>query len=272
MWLPDPVAVNFVGLELRWYSLLFATGLACVWALMRLAATMRQLSPATDIDRLMLWISVGTVFGGRIGDLIFYRLFETKILLKIFIITEGGMSFHGGLIGVAIAILIFAALNGNSSLKLGDLAAGAAPIGLFCGRIGNLINQELFGIPTNVHWGIVFPAVDNLARHPSQLYEAFFEGIVLFSILYPQLYVQKIVKRPGLILGQFLVYYAVIRISIEPLRADAIWFDTRHFGVTLGQLYCVPMLAIGLLLIWKARHVGNAKATRGSSPNLHGAS
>jgi phosphatidylglycerol---prolipoprotein diacylglyceryl transferase len=251
---PDPVLLNLGYLNVKWYGVLFVIGLVAVWLLMRLSAKLRGDVAVSDIDSVMLWISIGAIFGGHIGDLVLYRISEyINHPTQTFFFTDGGMSFHGGLIGVCIAICFYAYSNGLDVLRLGDLAAGAAPIGLFFGRIGNLFNQELFGIDTDQPWGIVFSYAGGSPRHPTQIYEAVLEGAALLVILYPQLFRRSQISKPGMIFAEFLILYSIIRIGIEPLRADAQWIDFQVTRLTLGQLYCIPMLIFGSTIVWTVK-------------------
>jgi phosphatidylglycerol:prolipoprotein diacylglycerol transferase len=209
-----------------------------------------------QVDDLILWITLGVILGGRIGYVLFYRpdLFWTNPL-EVLQIWNGGMSFHGGFLGVAVAITVFARLNKIDLLRLADLVAPCVPFGLFFGRIANFINGELWGRPTDAPWGVIFPtAPDGLPRHPSQLYEAALEGLVLLLILRWATHRAKLLERRGMVAGLFLVFYAVFRIAVEFLREpDQHLPEALRGYATLGMLLSVPMLLAGLWLIARAR-------------------
>jgi phosphatidylglycerol:prolipoprotein diacylglycerol transferase len=221
---------------------------------------------ADHIGDLFVWAAVGVILGGRIGYVLFYGLvYETEKFLgepwRILAAWEGGMSFHGGAIGVALAVILFARRRGIDMVALGDLVAVAAPIGLFLGRIANFINGELYGKITDVPWSFQFPAaairapdgtvLSNPGRHPSQLYEAFLEGIVLFLILHFMVARFGALRRPGLVIAAFWIGYAVFRILVEVFFRDS---GQLVFGglVTMGTLLSLFMLGVGALFTWYA--------------------
>jgi phosphatidylglycerol:prolipoprotein diacylglycerol transferase len=204
-----------------------------------------------EFDDLLFYIVLGVIIGGRLGYSIIYDLGNViRSPLSVFYVWEGGMSFHGGLIGVCIAILVYASVKQKNWLVLGDFVAPLAPLGLAAGRVGNFINGELWGRPTDVPWAIVFPQSGSfVGRHPSQLYEFFFEGLVLFMILW----VFSKRQRPvGVISGLFLACYGFFRFSIEFMREPDQHLGLLSFGLSMGQWLCVPMIFIGLILVMRA--------------------
>lgn len=252
----DPILIHFTETTgVRWYGLMYVIGFIAFLILGRMRAR-KPGSPVTpeQVDDMMFYGAIGVIAGGRIGEMLFYQ-FPTLIQdpLKLFRLWEPGMSFHGGLLGVTIAMLLLARKWKLSPLKLGDFIAPLVPIGLGAGRMGNFINGELWGRPTDVPWGMWFRHVDPepLARHPSQLYEVFGEGILLFSILW--IYSKK--PRPtGAVTGLFLLGYGVARSTVEFFRVPD---NSNYFGIewlTEGQLLSIPMIIIGIwLLIWAYR-------------------
>src|SRR5437899_2964856 len=216
----DPVLVQLGPFAIRWYALAYIAGLVIGWRIMRRVCEQppRLLTP-DKIDDFLLWAALGVILGGRLGYVVFYKPSEFLAHpLQIFIIWEGGMSFHGGLLGVIVAILFFALRNGVSPLMLSDLVAIVAPIGLFFGRLANFINGELWGRASNVPWAMVFPHGGALPRHPSQLYQATFEGILLFALVFTVWKLADARRRPGLLTGIFCIGYGVARIVGELFR------------------------------------------------------
>ena len=217
----DPVLVSIGPFAIRWYALAYIAGLLlgwryCVWMARR---PPKVLAPAA-LDDFLVWATLGVVLGGRIGYVLFYNLpFYIEHPLEAIEVWKGGMSFHGGALGVVLALYLFCRQRQIRFFGLGDILVCAVPIGLFFGRIANFINGELWGRPTDVPWAMKFPnAPDQLPRHPSQLYEAFLEGIVLFSVLF---YLQRFTsarERPGLLGGAFLIGYGIARITVEFFR------------------------------------------------------
>jgi phosphatidylglycerol:prolipoprotein diacylglycerol transferase len=204
-------------------------------------------------DDFLFWATLGVILGGRLGYVFFYNL---DILwtdpLRTFAIWEGGMSFHGGLLGVTAAMLIFARKYKLPFLTLADIVAAATPIGLFFGRIANFINGELWGRPTEAPWGVIFPNADGLPRHPSQLYEAALEGIVLFSVLRLATHTRLTLKRPGLTTGIFLLCYGLFRASLENVRQPDSFMPDFPLGLTMGMMLSIPMIVFGGWLAYKA--------------------
>jgi phosphatidylglycerol:prolipoprotein diacylglycerol transferase len=257
----DPVLIQIGPLAIRWYALAYVAGILLGWRYAVGLAKNTRLwggQPPTctplQIDDLVLWITLGIILGGRIGYVLFY---DTALIwsdpLEILKVWHGGMSFHGGLLGVTVAVIGFARANKIDILKLGDLVAPAAPIGLGFGRIANFINGELWGRPTDLPWGVIFPHAGLEPRHPSQIYEALLEGLLLFIVLRLATHRFGWLQRRGGVAGLFLAGYALIRISLENVREPDAFMPNFPLGLTMGMLLSLPMLAIGAYLIWRAR-------------------
>ena len=247
----DPVALSLGPLQVHWYGLMYVIGFLGFLILGKKRAK-RKNSPVTpeQVDDMMFYGALGVVLGGRIGYMFFYN-FSTLVHdpISFFQVWDGGMSFHGGLLGVIVVMYVLAKKWNLKILQISDFVAPMIPIGLGAGRIGNFINGELWGKPTDVPWGMVFPQADQLARHPSQLYQFALEGILLFSILW--VYSNK--PRPlGSVSGLFLVAYGVFRFLIEFIREPDIQIGYIAWGwLTKGQLLSIPMIIVGIvLMIW----------------------
>ena len=257
----DPVALQLGPIAIRWYGLAYAAGLILGWLyLKRLIAAARlwgggkPVMTAEDIDELLLWMAGGVVLGGRLGHVLFYEpAYYLENPLQIFAIWRGGMAFHGGFLGSAIALFIFARLKGMAFLSVTDLVVTAVPIGLFFGRMANFVNGEIVGTVTDMPWGMVFPGWGDAPRHPAMLYEAALEGIALFLILRYLTHSKLSLTRAGLTTGVFMVGYALFRIFCELFKI----MDYRQFSpdypITKGMVYSLPMLALGLWFIVLAR-------------------
>ena len=243
----DPVAFEIFSLEIRWYSLSYIIGISIGWFLCK-KIFISDLDLKEKFDDYVTYLIVSIIIGGRLGYVLFYNpeyyLNNLTDTLKIW---QGGMSFHGGLIGVIIASVLYAKKNNQSVFIFTDLISLVAPIGIFFGRIANFINSELYGFETNIPWAVQFIQVDNLYRHPSQLYEAFFEGIILFLIL---LYFRNkgILKIPGLISGLFLIFYSTFRVIIEFFRVPDEQLGYIFFNLTMGQIISLIFFLIGIYL------------------------
>ncbi|MCH9054237.1 MAG: prolipoprotein diacylglyceryl transferase [Proteobacteria bacterium] len=247
----DPVLVEFGPLVIRWYALAYVAGLLIGWRYMlRLAEGKPKIMARQDVDDFLLWATLGIILGGRLGYVLFYNaeyfLFRP---LEIFAMWRGGMSFHGGLLGVAAAIVLFSRKRGLNLLGVCDLIALVAPIGLFFGRVANFINGELFGRATDVPWAMVFPRGGPAPRHPSQLYEAALEGLVLFLILLAIDRLTGARARHGLLIGVFLTGYGAFRFFVEFFREPDAHLGFLLAGATMGQILSLPLLAFGLYLI-----------------------
>jgi len=261
---PDigPFIFEINGFGLRYYSLAYILGLALGWWYMiQLTKRPGAAMGKTHVDDFLMWATIGTILGGRVGSTLFYNLDATLANpLSFFQVWKGGMSFHGGLIGVSVGIIIFALKNRLSPPGVGDLAAATVPIGLFFGRIANFINGELYGHPTDVPWAMIFPAdPTQQPRHPSQLYEAALEGLVLF-ILLRWVYLSAPAGRwHGFTTGVFLIGYGCFRFLVEFVRKPDAHIGVLSTGLTMGQTLCLPMIACGIGFIIYAvrtRHTG----------------
>lgn len=246
----DPVAIQVGPLAIRWYALAYIAGILLGWRY-ALWLTRRLGHVARDqLEDFIVWLTLGIIFGGRLGYVLFYKpRYFLENPAEIAAIWQGGMSFHGGLLGVAVALLLFAKRRGIPILPLGDLIACAGPIGLFLGRLANFINGELYGRPSNVPWAMVFPNGGPFTRHPSQLYEALLEGPVLFLLLYIAARLPEVRARPGVLAGVFLMGYATARSFAELFRAPDAFIGFLPGGVTMGQALSAPLLLFGALLI-----------------------
>ena len=252
----EPEIFRFGPFALRWYAVAYIAGIVIGWRLaLRLADQRPRFMTRIAIDDFVAWVTLGVILGGRLGYVIFYKpLYYLANPLEILVLWHGGMSFHGGMLGVIIATFWFALRRGIPLLALGDVVALLAPIGLFLGRLANFINAELYGRTSDVAWAMIFPSdPSGQPRHPSQLYEAALEGVVLFAILAWLAWLTSARTRPGLIGGAFLTGYAVARIICEFFREPDAHLGFLWAGATMGQLLCIPMLAAGLGLIVFAR-------------------
>lgn len=254
----DPVLVQLGPFAIRWYALAYIFGILIGWAYARLLIRSTKLwgrkapMTVTDFDDFVLWVTIGIILGGRIGYVLFYNLPHfVEHPIEIVQLWNGGMSFHGGFIGCVLAVLLFGYTRGISVLSLGDLTCAAGTIGLFLGRIANFINGELWGRPTDVPWAMIFPNGGPLPRHPSQLYEAGLEGLLLFIVL-ALLVRAGALKRPGLIIGSFAVGYALARTFCEFFREPDAQLGFLWGGATMGQLLSVPLFLAGLCFIFYA--------------------
>ena len=245
----DPVAIQFFSLEIRWYSLAYITGIILGWSLSK-KIFISDPQIKEKFDDFITYLIIGIIIGGRLGYVFFYNLsYYSNNLFDVFKIWQGGMSFHGGLIGVIIVSIFFAKKNNQNPFNYLDIVSIVAPIGIFFGRIANFINSELYGIETNLPWAVKFIQVDDLYRHPSQLYEAFFEGIILFIVL---IYFRNkgFMKIPGFISGVFLTFYSIFRFMIEFFRVPDEQLGYLFFNLTMGQIISILFLVIGIYIIF----------------------
>ncbi len=250
----DPVLIQLGPLAIRWYALAYIAGLVLGWRIMRRVCEQPPaiLSPL-KIDDFLLWAAMGVILGGRLGYILFYKPgFYLDHPLAILTVWEGGMSFHGGLLGVIVAILAFALRNGVRPFMLSDLVSIVAPIGLFFGRLANFINGELWGRASDVSWAMIFPRGGPLPRHPSQLYQAFFEGVLLLLAVVAVWRFTDGRRRPGLLTGVFCVGYGLARIVGELFREPDAHLGYLWGPLTMGMLLSLPMLAFGGWLIIRA--------------------
>ncbi len=278
----DPVAISIGPLPIRWYSLGYIVGIGLGWwyslkLISKASLWPNNTAPLTrlQLDDVIFWVAIGVMAGGRLGYLFFYEpamllgawepigatmsdgIVKTAIgwipIPPALMLWKGGMSFHGGLIGVTIAGVLYARRYKVNWLSLGDLFSCAAPIGIFLVRIANFVNGELYGRPTDASWAMVFPAdPDQLPRHPSQLYEAALEGLVLFAVILIATRRFHFLKRPGATMGVFLAGYALSRIFVENFREPDAFLPNFPIGLTMGMMLSLPMLALGLTFLWRA--------------------
>jgi len=244
----DPVAIQFFSLEIRWYSLAYVLGILIGWILSK-KIFISNYTVKEKFDDFVTYLILGIIVGGRLGYVLFYNFnYYSNNLFDIFKIWQGGMSFHGGLLGVIIVSIWFAKKNNQNTFIYLDIVSLVSPIGIFFGRIANFINSELYGIETNLPWAVKFIQVDNLSRHPSQLYEAFFEGFILFLILL--LFRNKsFAKTPGFISGLFLIFYSIFRFIIEFFRVPDEQLGYLLFNLSMGQIISFIFFSIGIYLI-----------------------
>ena len=251
----DPVAISLGPVAIRWYALAYIVGLLIGWRYcLALAGRPPHLAGRQDVDDFLVWATLGVVLGGRIGYVLFYKPgYYVLHPLEALYVWHGGMSFHGGALGVTIAIVLFTRARKILLFAFSDIITAAIPIGLFFGRIANFINGELFGRPTQVPWAMVFPNGGSMPRHPSQLYEALCEGILLFLLLFAAERLGAR-QRPGIVTGLFLAGYAVARMSGELFREPDVQLGYLVFGTTMGQLLSVPLLIAGVaIILWAQR-------------------
>jgi phosphatidylglycerol:prolipoprotein diacylglycerol transferase len=214
-----------------------------------------------DFDDFILWVTLGVILGGRLGYVLFYNPAHfAQNPLEALQLWKGGMSFHGGFLGCVLAVILFARRRGISILSLGDLTCAVAPVGLFLGRLANFINGELWGRPTDVPWAVVFPGGGLVARHPSQLYEASLEGLLLLIVLALAIRAGAL-KRPGMILGAFMLGYGMFRSFAEFFREPDPQLGFLWGGLTMGMLLSIPLIFAGALLVWNAMRRAEARAS-----------
>jgi phosphatidylglycerol---prolipoprotein diacylglyceryl transferase len=254
----DPIAISIGPFAIRWYALAYVVGILLAWWLARRIAANQALwgghSPISpiDVDDVIAWCALGIVLGGRLGYVLFYGLsYFADHPLEIFVLWRGGMSFHGGFLGTILALLLFARSRGIPMLSMLDIAAIVTPIGLFLGRIANFINGELWGRPADVPWAVVFPHAGPEPRHPSQLYEAAMEGVLLFTILMIATRMGAL-RRPGMIGGLFVAGYGLARIAGEQFREPDAHIGFLAGGLTMGMLLSLPMVLAGAIAIVRA--------------------
>jgi phosphatidylglycerol:prolipoprotein diacylglycerol transferase len=253
--------------SLRWYAVAYIAGLIIGWRYcLALARKPPQVAAPRDVDDFLVWATLGVVLGGRLGYVLFYNLPEyLQHPVEILYVWHGGMSFHGGAIGVFLAIILFCRQRRIPLLAFADIIICAVPIGLFFGRIANFINGELWGRATDVPWAMIFPSdPTGLPRHPSQLYEAFLEGLVLFTLLWALQRLAGARQRPGLLTGVFLMGYAICRITVEFFRQPDPQLGFLWFGATMGQLLSIPLFLLGLFLVLRAKPLSRSAGEGGT--------
>ncbi|MBF6616781.1 MAG: prolipoprotein diacylglyceryl transferase [Candidimonas sp.] len=258
----DPVALQIGPITIHWYGLMYLIGFALVWILgrWRIAHGKTDLT-LRDLEDLIFYCVLGVVIGGRLGYVLFYKPGDyLHKPLEVLYLWEGGMSFHGGLVGVIVVLMLFARKRNKSLLEVGDFIAPLIPLGLGAGRLGNFINGELWGRPTDVPWAMVFPqSGDGLARHPSQLYEMGLEGFALFALVW---WFARKPRRTGQVSAVFLAGYGVFRFLVEYTREPDYYLGLLAGGLTMGQLLSLPMIAAGILIFVLSSRKSNPAPTR----------
>jgi phosphatidylglycerol:prolipoprotein diacylglycerol transferase len=248
----NPVLIAIGPFAVRWYALAYIAGIIAGWFYARAIIASKTLwggeAPftAAAFDDFIIWITLGIILGGRIGYVLFYNLPHfTTHPVEIFELWTGGMSFHGGVLGCVVAVIAFARRRGVSMLSLGDVTTAVAPIGICLGRLANFINGELWGRPADVPWAMIFPNGGPLPRHPSQLYEALLEGVVLLIVLGVLVRLGAL-KRPGVVTGAAAIGYGAARISCEFFREPDVQLGFLWGGLTMGMLLCIPLILAGI--------------------------
>ena len=246
----DPVAFSFLSLEIRWYSLAYIFGIIIGWIYCK-KFLIKDKSILNTFDDLLTYLIIGIILGGRIGYILFYNFdYYLNNLNEIFMLWKGGMSFHGGLIGVIISVTLFCKKRKINTLIFLDLISTVAPIGIFLGRIANFLNSELYGKETDFFLGVIFIKVDNITRHPSQIYEALFEGLIIFLIL-NLLTKKNLFYKPGKISSYFLIFYSSFRFILEFFREPDPQVGYLLLQMTMGQILSIFLFFIGISLFLK---------------------
>jgi phosphatidylglycerol:prolipoprotein diacylglycerol transferase len=258
----DPVALDLGLFTVKWYGLAYVAGLTLGWLYIKGLLARRSLWPQAappftprDTDELLIYVTAGVLLGGRLGHVLFYNpMHFLSHPLDILAVWRGGMAFHGGLIGSILAVVLFARRFNANPWSVLDSCAAAVPIGLFFGRLANFINGELWGRPTDVPWAMVFPHANagDIPRHPSQLYEAALEGLVLFAVLWWLTYSKGALRRPGVVGGTFLLGYGLARSFCELFREPEPGHLLTLGPLTAGIVYSIPMIVAGALILWGA--------------------
>ena len=245
----DPIAFQIMSFEIRWYSLAYILGIVVGWILCK-KIFIKNSDISEKFDDYITYLIIGVILGGRIGYIVFYNFsYYLDNFLDIFKIWQGGMSFHGGLLGVIVSSYIFAKKNNQNPFFYLDQVSLVAPVGIFFGRLANFINSELYGTVSDVPWSVIFIKVDNLSRHPSQLYEAILEGLILFIIL---IYFtnKNYLNKPGLISGLFLIFYSLFRFFIEFFRVPDEQIGYLILSLTMGQIISLVFASIGMAIFY----------------------
>jgi phosphatidylglycerol---prolipoprotein diacylglyceryl transferase len=245
----DPVAFQILSFEIRWYSLAYIFGIVIGWSLCK-KVFIKNSDINEKFDDYITYLIIGIIIGGRLGYVIFYNFsYYLDNAFDILKIWQGGMSFHGGLLGVIISSFFFAKKNNQNLFSYLDQVSLVAPIGIFFGRLANFINSELYGRTTDMPWSIIFVKVDNLSRHPSQLYEAILEGVILFLVL--MYFIKKdYLRKPGLISALFLIFYSLFRFFIEFFRVPDQQLGYLVLNLTMGQIISLVFIIIGTILFY----------------------
>lgn len=251
----SPIIFTIGPLEIRWYSLAYITGFLFSWQYIKYVSTQTKLYNFNNnltnqaIDDLIFYSILGLILGARIGYVLFYNFdFYLESPVHIFYVWEGGLSFHGGLAGIVLSIFYVKYIYKLKFFVISDLICASAPVGILLGRLSNFINGELYGRPASILFGMIFPSADNQYRHPSQLYEAFFEGLILFIILNILILFYKKLSSPGYISSLFLIFYGVFRFAIEFSREPDIQIGLLYKFLTMGMLLSIPMFLIGIFI------------------------
>jgi len=252
----DPVFVDLGIFQIRWYSLAYITGIALGWLyaikiIEKLSLKKNYFSVKREqFDELITYLVIGIVLGGRLGYVIFYNFkYYSENIVEVFKLWQGGMSFHGGLIGLIIAVYIYSKNSKTDFFKFTDIISCVAPIGIFLGRIANFINGELYGKVSTLPWAIIFPYTDNVARHPSQIYEAILEGFILFILLNYFAFKKKLIIKSGYISGLFLIFYSILRIIAEKFREPDVHIGYLFNYISMGTLLSLIIFFAGFVII-----------------------
>ena len=245
----DPVAIQIFSIEIRWYSLAYIFGILIGWLYCK-KILIKDKNISKLFDDLISYLIIGIILGGRLGYVLFYNLeYFLSNPIEILMIWQGGMSFHGGLLGVLASTIIYAKKHNVNKFIFLDLIAGSAPIGIFLGRIANFVNSELYGRETNILWSVIFTKIDNITRHPSQIYEALLEGVILFFILF--FFIKKnYLLKPGLISSLFLIFYSLFRFLVEFFRVPDEQVGLIYLNLTIGQIISLIFLSFGFYLFF----------------------
>ena len=245
----NPVAIQIFSIEIRWYSLAYIFGILIGWLYCK-KILIKDKNISKLFDDLISYLIIGIILGGRLGYVIFYNLeYFLSNPIEILMIWHGGMSFHGGLLGVLASTIIYAKKHNVNKFIFLDLIAGSAPIGIFLGRIANFVNSELYGRETNILWSVIFTKIDNITRHPSQIYEALLEGVILFFILF--FFIKKnYLLKPGLISSLFLIFYSLFRFLVEFFRVPDEQVGFIYLNLTIGQIISLIFLSFGFYLFF----------------------
>ena len=245
----DPVAIQIFSIEIRWYSLAYIFGILIGWLYCK-KILIKDKNISKLFDDLISYLIIGIILGGRLGYVIFYNLeYFLSNPIEILMIWQGGMSFHGGLLGVLASTIIYAKKHNVNKFIFLDLIAGSAPIGIFLGRIANFLNSELYGRETDILWSVIFTRIDSITRHPSQIYEALLEGVILFFILF--FFIKKnYLLKPGLISSLFLIFYSLFRFLVEFFRVPDEQIGFIYLNLTIGQIISLIFLSFGFYLFF----------------------
>ena len=245
----DPVAIQIFSIEIRWYSLAYIFGILIGWLYCK-KILIKDKNISKLFDDLISYLIIGIILGGRLGYVIFYNLkYFSSNPIEILMIWQGGMSFHGGLLGVLASTIIYAKKHNVNKFIFLDLIAGSAPIGIFLGRVANFLNSELYGRETDILWSVIFTKIDNITRHPSQIYEALLEGVILFFIMF--FFIKKnYLLKPGLISSLFLIFYSLFRFLVEFFRVPDEQVGFIYLNLTIGQIISLIFLSFGFYLFF----------------------